>query len=109
MNNPEIDIFGNKIWYDENGQCHREDGPALKYPDGSKEWFQHGKLHREDGPAIEDANGDKYWYQHGQRHREEGPAVERANGTKEWWIEGKQLNTSSQEEFERYIKLKAFW
>jgi len=86
MNNPEIDIFGNKIWYDENGQCHREDGPALKYPDGSKEWFQHGKLHREDGPAIEDADG-----------------------TQQWWIKGEQINVSSQEEFIRHLKLRAFW
>jgi len=101
-------ICGN-FWHDANNKLHRDGGPAIEYVGRMKIWYQHGDHHREDGPAIEDANGDKYWYQHGQRHREEGPAVERANGTKEWWIEGKQLNTSSQEEFERYIKLKAFW
>lgn len=25
---------------------HREDGPAIEYPDGCKEWFINGKRHR---------------------------------------------------------------
>ena len=38
---------------------HREDGPAVEYADGSKEWYLNGKLHREDGPACEYADGSK--------------------------------------------------
>jgi hypothetical protein len=32
------------------------------YPDGTKLWYLNGKLHREDGPAIEYLNGYKEWY-----------------------------------------------
>ena len=45
-------------------------------------------LHREDGPAIEYANGNKQWCRNGQLHREDGPAIEYANGCKQWWING---------------------
>jgi hypothetical protein len=33
----DIDDSGNKIYYNENGQCHREDGPARERIDGRKE------------------------------------------------------------------------
>ena len=36
------------------------------YPSGSNYWHFDGRLHREDGPAIEWANGDKEWYLHGE-------------------------------------------
>ena len=45
-----------------NGKLHREDGPAIEHPSGTKCWYINGKLHREDGPAIEHANGYKIWY-----------------------------------------------
>lgn len=42
---------------------HRVGGPAIIWPMGNKEWYQHGKLHREDGPAIEWIDGKKaYWF-----------------------------------------------
>jgi len=53
---------------------------------GTKRWILNGKLHREDGPAIEYVNGPKYWWYHGER-----------------------ILCSSQEEFERLLKLKALW
>ena len=34
------------------------------HPDGTQEWWQNGKLHREDGPAIIYPNGGP-WYQNG--------------------------------------------
>jgi Mor family transcriptional regulator len=34
---------GKTIWYNLNGQRHREDGPALEYADGTKEWYLNGK------------------------------------------------------------------
>ena len=55
---------GCRIWY-LNGKRHREDGPAVEHPDGSKEWFLNGDWHREDGPAIEYASGNKRWYLEG--------------------------------------------
>ena len=29
---------------------------------GDKYWYRNGKCHREDGPAVEYANGTKFWY-----------------------------------------------
>jgi hypothetical protein len=34
----EIDIYGTKYWK-LNGLCHREDGPAIEYKNGAKEWW----------------------------------------------------------------------
>ena len=38
---------------------------------GYKFWCLNGKLHREDGPAIEWANGDKEWYLNDEEVTEE--------------------------------------
>jgi antitoxin component YwqK of YwqJK toxin-antitoxin module len=88
---------GTKSWY-RNGELHREDGPAVEWADGTKIWYRNGQCHREDGPAIEYANGTKIWYRNGQCHREDGPAVECADGTKEWWLNGKKV---TEKEFNR--------
>jgi hypothetical protein len=37
--NPHINEYSTKRWYNDAGQLHREDGPAIKRIDGSKEWF----------------------------------------------------------------------
>lgn len=50
---------------------HREDGPAVIWKDGSKEWRINGKLHREDGPAIEFADGSTLWWLNGEKVPEE--------------------------------------
>lgn len=96
------------ITYTKDGQYHRLDGPALE-SSYTKNWYQNGKMHRLDGPAVEMANGDKHWYQNGKRHRLDGPAVEHGYGYKEWWIEGINIDCKTREEFERLIRLKAFW
>ena len=49
----------------------------MEHANGNKYWYQNGELHREDGPAIERANGTKEWYQNGKLHREDGPAAYR--------------------------------
>jgi hypothetical protein len=87
----KIDKSGDKVYYsDENMTVlHREDGPAIEWNDGFKEWWLNGKLHRETGPAIESANGSKSWYLNGKRHREDGPAIEWHDGYKEWYLNGK--------------------
>jgi hypothetical protein len=64
MDNPKIDKYGHKCWYNADGKFHRDDGPAIEYAHGDKFWFQHGEFHRNDGPAIEYANGDTKWCQH---------------------------------------------
>ena len=53
----------------------REDGPAIEYSEGDKEYWIDGKCHREDGPAIECIDGHKEYWINGKRHRENGHAV----------------------------------
>lgn len=67
------------------------------------------EFHREDGPALEFPDGNRYWYRYGKYHREDGPAFEYGNGHKEWWLHGERIDCNSQEEFERILKLKALW
>jgi hypothetical protein len=59
-----INKDGDKFYHKDKEMMiyHREDGPAIEYVDGSKDWYLNGKRHREGGPAIEYANGNKYWY-----------------------------------------------
>ena len=84
----KIDEEGTKFYYNEKGQLHREDGPAIEKLNGYKAWYINGKHHREDGPSVEFANGDKCWYKNGKLHRNDGPAVENEDGYKEWWLNG---------------------
>jgi hypothetical protein len=91
MSAPTIDEYGTKRYFNEQGQLHRTDGPAVEYADGTKAWYVNDKLHRTDGPAYEWADGSKAWYVNGQRHRPDGPAIEWAHGSKEWWVNGQQL------------------
>ena len=68
MTYSRIDNEGNKLWYDSQGEFHRDEGPAQEI-----------------------ANGTKFWYKHGLRHREDGPAVELADGTKHWWLNNRWI------------------
>ena len=72
--NITIDHWGNRVWY-LNGVCHREDGPAVEYADGSKEWSLNGKSHRTDGPAYERSDGrsdgHRVWYLNDEHMTEE--------------------------------------
>ena len=86
----EINELGSKFYYKDKEMkiLHREDGPAVEWWDGSKEWYLNGKLHREDGPAVEWWDGYKAWYLNGERHREDGPAIEWNDGDKSWYLNG---------------------
>jgi hypothetical protein len=103
-----INDYGTKYWY-LNGKLHRTDGPAIERVNGTKEWYLNGKQHRTDGPAVEWDNGYKAWYLQDKRHRVDGPALEHANGSKAWYYEGKHIICQSTPEFQRLIRLKAFW
>ena len=76
---------------------------------GDKRWYLEGKLHRTGGPAVEYASGDKEYYLDGKRHRTDGPAIEYTNGSKFWYYHGEEIMVSSNEEFLRMLRLKAFW
>lgn len=88
---PPGDVFeGGDVlaWY-QNDQLHRDDAPAIIYPDGGEAWYQHGQLHRDDGPAVTDSEGGEFWYSHDQLHRDDGPAVYEADGTRVFYQHGK--------------------
>ena len=47
------DIIAENVFKDENGDYHREDGPAYIGANGICQiWYIHGQKHREDGPAV---------------------------------------------------------
>lgn len=81
------------------------------YSDGTRSTTKDNNkiLHCVDGPALINGWGDKFYYINGQPHRENGPACEYASGSKVWFYKGKYLNVSSQEEFEKLLRLKPFW
>jgi hypothetical protein len=56
-------IDNHRILYFKKGTkiLHREDGPALEYKTGLKEWYIHGKRHRVDGPAQIFGDGKLKW------------------------------------------------
>ena len=64
-----VDDYGTKCWYNEQGQRHREDGPAIEWADGAKEWHINDKRLTEaefnartkscDGKVVE-IDGKKY-------------------------------------------------
>ena len=60
------------FYYNERGELHREDGPAVTHPDGYEAWYFNGLRHRENLPAINNPyNGYKAWYEHGVLIKEE--------------------------------------
>ena len=78
---------GTEKFLDEEGRLHRDDGPAVRYSNGDKEWYKHGDRHREGAPAVITANSEQ-WYVNGVLHRDDGPAVVMASGTKYWYRRG---------------------
>ena len=108
--NPVIDSLGTKRWYNEAGQYHRTDGPAVIYSDGHHYWYINDQLHRTDGPAVIHTYGSQQWYINGKLHRTDGPAVIHPNGYHEYWIHGNPLTetqfndiTQSEEHLNWYL------
>jgi hypothetical protein len=75
------DVVGDR-WFDKNDRLRKAFYRASKL---TSYYDERGEYHRLDGPAHT-FRCRQYWYYH-----------------------GKEIEVSSQEEFERYLKLKAFW
>ncbi len=87
----EIDKYGNIFYYNKKGKYHNDNGPAVIWTNGDKEWYMNGIRHRIDGPAIEwEIECYVEWWFNGELHREDGPAVEAQNGLKLWYINNMQ-------------------
>jgi len=54
-------------------------------------------------------SGSIVYIVNGKYHREDGPAFEYFDGTKDWWVNDKLLPCQTQEEFEKLMRLRAFW
>ena len=67
---------GSKFYYKNPEMTipHREDGPAVEWVSGNKEWIVNGEHHRLDGPALEYVNGDQLWLVNGEFIFETGRA-----------------------------------
>lgn len=109
-----VELDGMKSYYldEECNVPHRTDGPAFEYINGFKEWYQNGLRHREDGPAVEWADGSYEWFSNDKIHRLDGPAIKHSRENifdYFWYYEGVYVDCDSQEEFERLVKMKAFW
>ena|ERR1022692_4957689 len=106
-----IDSVGDKYYY-ENDKLHRLGGlPAVEYADGNRCYYEYGLSHRLGGlPACDHVYlGDKFYYEYGNLHCLNRAAVKYKNGEQEWWVKGKRLDCTTQKEFEKLMKLKAFW
>jgi len=75
QSNPYTNLWGDKIWMNDEKEKHRLDGPAVIMATGTKEWWVNGERHREGGPAVEHANGNTEWWINDKVHREDGPAI----------------------------------
>lgn len=64
----EVDPCGTTTYRNHLGQIHRVHGPAVILVSGYRPyraWYQNDVLHREDGAAIEWDNGTKEWWLNG--------------------------------------------
>ncbi len=62
----KVNKFGSVSYRNKKGQLHRDDGPAVIFPDGSEEWYKNGKWHRDNGPALIRPDGRKEWWENDQ-------------------------------------------
>jgi hypothetical protein len=69
------------VWACENGAWEQDEDQFV-------EWRENGDLHRENGPAFIRSNGREEWWLNGRLHRENGPAIVWSTGDKEWWLNG---------------------
>jgi len=88
MKNGPIKSENGVIRYYKDDVLHKEDGPAIIYPNEYEEWVIDGKTSRKDGPAIIYADGYKEWVVDGVTHRVDGPAVVRSDGTEAYYLYG---------------------
>jgi hypothetical protein len=75
-------------YYNNAQQLHKENGPAVIYPNGDQEWWLNGHRHRADGPAMTNRNFTA-WFSDGKLHNTNGPAIVYSHGIKIWYNNGK--------------------
>lgn len=61
----QVSEDGVKSWSTTDGDYHKENEPAITFPDGSEEWWFKGWKHRIDGPAFIDTSNKRiqwFWF-----------------------------------------------
>ena len=106
MSSTKVEYNDRIEWHNEKGKLHREDGPAIEWPDGSKVWYLNGELHREGGPAVEHTNGYKAWFLNRECHRVDGPAIQWPDGSKFWYLNDKEYPKEQWEKEVLKLRLK---
>lgn len=109
--NKMVHTYSNRTEYFNNkGEKHREDGPAVEWNHGDKYYYKNGLLHRIDGPAIDRINGTKMYYVNGLKHRIGGPAVIGGSktiadsvGKDSYWICGIEY---TEEQYKKLLDIK---
>lgn len=79
-----IDKWGTKQYFNDIGQWHREDGPALISRTGTKWWYKNDNLSSEEYPSAIVLNGIAEWRINHHLNNKNGPAYDKPNGHKEW-------------------------
>lgn len=88
-----IDSDGTKTYYNDDGQIHREDGPALIYPNGCTEHWINGEYasnYELGAPDVVDEGGVTWWHDR-QHHSINRPANDYPNGQKLWLDNGYEI------------------
>ncbi len=86
-----MDIINGIITYKLFGKTHRNNGPAIRWENGTSYWCQNGNIHRDDGPATVWSNGRQDWWQNGKQHRDDRPAIIWPDGRCAWYYYGKRI------------------
>jgi hypothetical protein len=63
------EIMDLQLYAQLKGKVHKIDDPACIYCDGSEDWWENGEPHREGGPAINDIGIQQVWIYRGEYYR----------------------------------------
>lgn len=86
---PAVKYCDGSVEYYKMGLLHRRNLPAVLYSNGIEEYWVNGKLHRKNNYACLYPDGTKKSYYHGKIHSyDDNPALISPNGDKEWYNNG---------------------
>tara|TARA_S200002703_G_scaffold159297_1_gene172263 strand:- start:1927 stop:2322 length:396 start_codon:yes stop_codon:yes gene_type:complete len=109
----KIDQDGTIKHFNDAGELHRLDGPAIIKANGDYIWMLNNVPHRDSGgPAVKrkEARGIyKVYYRHGKVHRDDGPAVIKPNGIRVWYTDGKRNRLDGPAYTDSAINVRNYW
>lgn len=85
----KIDSDGIEFWY-KNNLIHKDNGPAIIWPEGNEQWHKNGKRRRTNGPVMIYPNGKEEWRKSKRKRRTDAPAEIWPNGC-EFRFSGREI------------------